>query len=67
MSVAEITVIELRLELYQNSFSSFCFSVGKFSKIFLYFLEKIFLKVFIRIYIKGTHIYFSKNYFPVNH
>ena len=31
------------------------------------FLEKYFLKVFVRMYIKGTHIPFSINYFTVNH
>ena len=31
------------------------------------FLEKTFLKIFVRMHIKGTHIPFSKNYFTVNH
>ena len=30
-------------------------------------LEKTFLNVFVRMYIKETHIPFSKDYFTINH
>ena len=64
------------LAILEGHFHNFCntsFSTGKaivsLDKVqdFDIFFEKIFLKVFVRMYIKGTHIPFSKNYFAVNH
>ena len=55
------------LAILEGHFHSFgIFSLDKVQD-FHVFLEEIFLKFFVRMYIKGTHIPFSKNYFTVNH
>ena len=64
-----LAILEGHFHNFWNISFSTCKTIVSLDKVqdFDIFLEKIFLKGFVRMYIKGTHIPFSKNYFTVNH
>ena len=64
-----LAILEGHFNNFWNILFSTCKTIVSLEKVqaFDIFLEKVFLKVFVKMYIKGTHIPFSKNYFTVNH
>ena len=64
-----LAILEGHFHNFCNISFSTCKTIVSLDKVqdFDIILEKIFLKIFVRIHIKGTHIPFSKNYFTVNH
>ena len=64
-----LAILEGHFNNFWNILFSTCKTIVSLEKVqaFDIFLEKVFLKVFVKMYFKGTHIPFSKNYFTVNH
>ena len=64
-----LAILEGHFNNFWNISFSTCKTIVSLEKVqaFDIFLEKVFLKVFVKMYIKGTHIPLSKNYFTVNH